>query len=503
MKDIDFKSLGGNANTVASLAVSHNNHFLVACTKEGLQIWDAAALAFITAYKPECSSDKYSDCSFSLDNLYLAAGTTGGYLEVFTVTDFTFSRMISVKPDGSSDPLSGCLFVNPSDILCTIGNSSRIYELDALVQSSERKDTNVATHPGVANTSIILPQKELAITLGHKNLCLWDIARCELISSAVGTVGGFLLRLSADGKTLLTYGDRCYIEVWDIDSFAKTKDLIHRKQKNLPIGNDDPDESSPNDICHCAVSVEGIVVGGTGNGDLFVWHGEELECVKELEGHKSLITFVDFSPSGIAFVSADMDGVVMMWQISNQRGANFKATMIPLTCHSDSVEQVCYSPQGRRIVSCSMDKCVHLYNGPSGDLIAKLSDHISGVMRVAFSLNEGFIASGDEKGEIIIWDGFTGQLLQHIKPKVNKIILDLQFIKQDKYICSRDSNANYITVNEVSTGNEVSHLSFTTEIFAMSASSFWKERSYMVCCLKDGSVKFVKLLDAESMCIIG
>lgn len=503
MKGVDFEFFVGD-NVIYSIAVSQNNHFLVACTKEGMQIWDAAALVFVAAYKPEYSSGNYTRCSFSHDSCYLAVGTTDGYLEVFAVTDFTFTLMVSLKPDGSSNTLSQCLFVNPSNILCTVGNSGRVYELDALIQSSLKERENVpAFHPGVANTSIILPHKNSALTLGNKSLCSWNIPKCELIASAIGTVGGYLLRLSADGKTLLTYGDRCYIEVWDVDSLTKTKDLIHLKQKNLPIGNDDPDESSPTDICHCAVSVDGIVVGGTGNGDLCVWYGEKLELVKELEIHESLITFVEFSPSGMAFVSADMDGIVMMWQISNERGANFNVNMVPLTCHSDSVEQICYSSQGRRIASCSMDNNIHLYNGPSGDLIAKLTSHNSGVMRVTFSSNEGLIASGDEKGVIIVWDGVTGQLLQSIKPKVDKIILDLQFVKQDKYICSRDSNAGYITVNEVNTGNEVSRLSFTTEIFTMSASSSWEEQSCLLCCLKDGSVKFAKLLDSDSMHIIG
>lgn len=499
----DFELFEGS-NRIISLAVSQNNHFLAVCTKENLQIWDAAALAFIASYKPEVSSGNYSQSSFSQDNRYLAVGTTCGYLEVFAITDFTFTVVASTRPDGSSNLISGCLFISPSNILCTIGNVSRVYELDALIQNSQKKDKTItAIHPGTANTSIILPHKNSALTLGNKTLCLWDVIKCEMISSAIGTVGGFLLRLSADGKTLLTYGDRCYIEVWNTDSLTKTNDLIHQKQRNHPIGNDDPDESSPNDICHCAVSVDGIVVGGTGNGDLFVWHGEKLKYVQELQSHESLITFIEFSPCGMTFVSADMDGVVIMWQLPNVRGTNLHVKKTPLSSHSDSVEQICYSSQGRRMVSCSMDKSAHLYNGPSGDLIAKLARHNSGVMRIAFSSNEGLIATGDEKGEIIIWDGFTGQLLQLIKPKIDKIILDLQFVKQDKYVCSRDSNASFITLHEVSTGDEVSRLSFTTEIFSMSASSFWKEMSYLLCCLKDGSIKFVKLLDLDSMRIIG
>lgn len=492
----------GSDNVIFALSVSPNGHFLAASTRESLQIWDAAALDFLVSFTPSNSDGHYTNCSFSPDNRHLAVGTTGGYLELFAIRDFTFSLVVSVKPDGSPNPLTECLFISPSTILYTVRSSARVYELDYLIKNPDISN-KIAVHPGSANQSIILPHKELAITLSKKAICLWDVRNCRLVSTGKRQVGGYLLRLSADGKMLLTYGDRCYIEVWDVDSLTKTRDLVHLKQRNQPVGRDDPDESAPTDICHCAVSVDSTVVGGTGNGDLFVWYGEELTVVKELEAHESLITFIEFSPGGTTFISADMDGVVMMWQLPNVREGDFNVNMIPLTCHEDSVEQISYSSQGRRVATCSMDKCVHLYNGASGDLIAKLTGHNTGVMKVAFSSNEAFIASGDGKGEIIIWDGCTGQLLQHVKPKVNRIILDLQFVGQDRYICSRDNSAGSIIVNEVGTGLEASRLSFAMEIFSLSASTFWEENSYLLCCLKDGSVKFVRLLGSDSMDAVG
>lgn len=499
--DFDPVSFGGSGNIIFTVSVSPNNHFLAASTKNGLQLWDAAAMDFIALFTPNNPAGNYTGCSFSQDNRHLAVGTTNGYLEVMTIQDFTFNLIISVKPDGSSTPLTECLFVTSSSILCVIGNTGRIYELDALIQDSDSYMS--AVHPGIANQSVILPEKELAITLGSKSVSLWDVRNCTLIFTGKGSVGGNLLRISADGKTMLTYGDRCYIEVWDVESLTKTNDLVHLKQHNLPIGRDDPDESSPTDICHCAVSVDGIVVGGTGNGDLFVWYGDKLKSIKELEAHESLVTFIEFSPSGVRFVSADMDGIVFLWQLPNKQDEEFNVNMIPLTCHSDSVEQICYSSHGRRLATCSMDKCVHLYSGTSGDLIAKLTNHKSGVMKIAFSSNEGLIVSGDEKGEIIVWDGVTGQLLQHIKPSVERIISDLQFVNQDKYVCSRDISADCIVVHEISSGDEASRLSFDTETFSMSASTFWKENSYLVCCLKDSSVKFIKLLDSDKMHVVG
>ncbi len=137
------------------------------CTKTNLQIWDAAALELIALFKPAISNSNYTTSSFSSDNLHLAAVTTNGYLDVFAIKDFTFTRMVSVAPDGSFNALTECLFIDSSNILCSTGNSSRIYALDALILNSQKeKEKFLAVHPGVAHTSIILPQKTSALTLG-------------------------------------------------------------------------------------------------------------------------------------------------------------------------------------------------------------------------------------------------------------------------------------------------------------------------------------------------
>ena len=466
-------------------------------------VWDAAALELLHKLKTNNDSARFITCCFSNNNQYLAAGTTNGCLQVWNIKEFKFSLEVSTNPDNSLNSLIECHFDVQGNILCTFKSTARVYDYDMLVNLTKVQSLPSAIHPKLANMSIFLPDGTHAITCGGKTLCLWNVLSNKLVTSAQNVVRGYLFRLSADGNTLLTYGDRCFIEVWDVKTLTSTHTLLHQRQKNLPIGQDAPDESSPHDICHCAVSVKGIVVGGTGNGDLFVWYGERLEFVKELMLHESLVTYVEFSPNGEAFVSADSDGIVMMWQILSSKEKDFDVNMVPLTCHSDSVEQVVYSIQGRRIASCAMDNNVHLYNGPSGDLIKSLVGHSSGVMRGTFSSDGCLLLTGDERGELIIWDGFTGNMQRHIKPHLDKIILDLYFIGQDKFICTRDVHSSCILVNEVATGKEVSCLSFSTEISTMSASSLWKDSAYLLCGLKDNSVKFVQFMDAESINILG
>ena len=50
--------------------------------------------------------------------------------------------------------------------------------------------------------------------------------------------------------------------------------------------------------------------------------------------------------------------------------------------HRKSVEQVVFSPgQLQRIVSGGADCMLHLYDGPTGDLIKKMEGHKSGTLK--------------------------------------------------------------------------------------------------------------------------
>ena len=156
-----------------------------------------------------------------------------------------------------------------------------------------------AVHPGTAVTSAFLPDGEKALTCGGDTLCLWHVPTKVLLASTSANLAGHLIRLSNDGKLVLTYGKSNFLQLWKIDDSLKLKcTLMHQQQsQNVrpDFSSDDPDDvSSEEDICGCAVSNQGLVVGGTGNGFLYLWYGEDHTSVRVLEAHQpNLITLVD------------------------------------------------------------------------------------------------------------------------------------------------------------------------------------------------------------------
>jgi len=72
-----------------------------------------------------------------------------------------------------------------------------------------------------------------------------------------------------------------------------------------------------------------------------------------LQGHTSSVNSVAFSPDGRHIVSGSLDRTIQLWdaQIGGQVGH-------PLQGHTSSVLSVAFLPNGRYIVSCSVDKTI-------------------------------------------------------------------------------------------------------------------------------------------------
>ncbi len=84
-----------------------------------------------------------------------------------------------------------------------------------------------------------------------------------------------------------------------------------------------------------------------------------------------------------------------------------------LTGHSDSVNSVAFSPNGRTLVSGSRDHTIKLWDTASGHLMRTLTGHSDDVLAVAFSPDGRTLASGGYYHDhtIKLWDVASGQLL--------------------------------------------------------------------------------------------
>jgi WD40 repeat protein len=133
---------------------------------------------------------------------------------------------------------------------------------------------------------------------------------------------------------------------------------------------------------------------------------------KILRGHEAVIKSAAFSPDGRTLVTASMDGTARLWDT-----ATGKETLV-LRGHEGIVTSAVYSSDGRIVVTASDDKTARIWDVATGREIAVLRGHKDAVQLAVFSPDGGSVVTtsyndadtlGTVENAARVWDAATGK----------------------------------------------------------------------------------------------
>lgn len=217
--------------------------------------------------------------------------------------------------------------------------------------------------------------------------------------------------LTPEGKRIVSAAEDASVRVWNIERGTQ----IHHFQGHSKKVN--------------AIAVTpdgGRVVSAGQDKTIKIWDLQTGREIANLQGHTAYVNAVVVTPDGRRAISAAADHTLRVWDIATPFAhggiAESWRELKVLKGHSDSVEKILITPDGRRVISSSVDKTIRIWDLDSGEQLHALRGHQS-IISVFMILPDGrrLVTSSIEDFSVKVWDIESGRQLYVMRGHTNSI----------------------------------------------------------------------------------
>ncbi|XP_060628655.2 WD repeat-containing protein 55 [Anolis sagrei] len=122
---------------------------------------------------------------------------------------------------------------------------------------------------------------------------------------------------------------------------------------------------------------------------------------------------IAFHPSQDIIAAGDVDGDVYVYSYSCFEGGNKE--LWSSGHHLKSCREVSFSHDGHKLYTASKDKSIHILNVEEGRLVTRFSKAHNSALNCLLVIDEHLFATGDDSGELKVWDLRKGTSIMEAK----------------------------------------------------------------------------------------
>ena len=216
--------------------------------------------------------------------------------------------------------------------------------------------------------------KILASFVKGQPATLWDTSTANKLATFPGPTGDVHgLAFAPDGRSLYLAGGDARVHAWN---FGKAPEPTIRVEAHAA------------EVWALAYSPDGrTLISAADDHSIRLWDPRDGRPLGEWDGHDALVASLAVNPAGTMLASASFDDTVRLRDLPSGRpGAVLRG-------HAGAVRAVAISPDGRLVATGGNDATIRLWDARSGESRAVIGGHSGKVRALAFDPRGRFLAA--------------------------------------------------------------------------------------------------------------
>lgn len=470
------------SDSVTKLIIPAGTHFVISGSPNGrLNVWDL--LTGVLHRTLEEHSKTITAAVLTPDNQFLISASSDQTLKLWSlasgkcIREFVeYQRLvhaIAITPDGTR-LVSG----HDDGSLC-------VWETQ-----TGRLVGKLEGHTGIVSSIAITPDGCYAVSGSHDTtIRIWDLEAEKPISILKGHPGRVLaVAIAAGGAFALSACSHGDLKIWDLHT-ARTEYehyvAVHEAAINsvsfhpglngVVTGSDDRQVLTCNVVCREPIwgfdieshpdYVNAVAFGPD-------WHvvaaSNDLVRVTTWDGtvheyrEQDCVIDIDIAPDGRRVITASIDGTIALWDLKT--GMVERMLRLP----SGWANKVVCMPNGHEVIAACSDSTLCLWDLKSETILRTMNGHQSNVSALAVASSGTWAVSGSWDSTIKVWDVNTGKNILTINGHTY-MVNDVAITPDDQFIVSVSTDRT-LRIWHAETGVQVAMLVASAPLFCCAVS---------------------------------